>query len=95
MKYRNACMPLLVACVSLSSGPVAAFAAGGVITFHGSVVQPASAPMAAQIPSQPDPGTTMTVEPLSQAQVRLSSDLLDYFAHYAKPHSKLVSVIYQ
>jgi hypothetical protein len=95
VKYRNACMPLLVACVSLSSGSVAAFTTGGVITFHGSVVQPASAPVAAQIPSQPEPGTAMAVEPLSQARARLSSDLLDYFAHYAKPHSKLVSVTYQ
>ena len=95
MKYRNVFMPLLVACVSFSPRPAAAFSTGGVITFHGSVVQPTSVPGAAQIPSQPEPGTAMAVEPLSQARARLSSDLLDYFARYAKPHSKLVSVIYQ
>lgn len=95
MRYRNVCVPLLVACVFSSAEPASAFGARGVITFSGSVVQPTSVPVAAQIPSQLDPGTAITVESLTQARARLSSDLLDYFAQYAKPHTKLVNVVYQ
>jgi hypothetical protein len=93
VKYRNLCVPLLVACVFSSTGQ--ATTAGGVISFHGSVMRPTSVPVAAQVPSEADPGTATTVESLIQARTWLSSDLLDYFAQYAKPHAKFVSVAYQ
>ncbi|GGA17895.1 hypothetical protein [Dyella nitratireducens] len=102
MKYLKAGVPLLVACVLSSVGYAASTAphttrsgANGVITFVGSITQPTSVPVAAAVPAQADPSTTTTVEPLAQAQPRLASDLLDYYAQYAKPGAKLVSVAYQ
>lgn len=47
------------------------------------------------MPTQADPSTKTTVEFISEAQPRLASDLLDYYAQYAKPGAKLVSVDYQ
>lgn len=67
----------------------------GVITFVGSITQPTSASVSVVTPAHGDPSTKTTIEPLSVAQPRLSSDLLDYFAQYAKPGAKLVSVAYQ
>jgi hypothetical protein len=102
VKYHNICMPLLVACLlssttQASSTPAHATrsGSGGVITFTGSIVRPTSVPVMAATPAQADPSTNTTVEPLSQAQPRLASDLLDYYAQYAKPSAKLVSVSYQ
>ena len=45
--------------------------------------------------TQTDPATKTTVEFISEAQSRLASDLLDYYAQYATPGAKLVSVDYQ
>lgn len=102
MKYHKLCMPLLVACLlpstaQASSTPVSATGYGsrGVITFIGSITQPTSASVTAAMSPHADPATKTTVEPLSSAQPRLTSDLLDYFAQYAKPSAKLVSVAYQ
>jgi hypothetical protein len=94
-------MPLLVACL-LSSATQASSPAhaarsgsGGVITFIGSITQPTSVPTLAAASTQADPSTKTTVEFLSDAQPRLASDLLDYYAQYAKPGTKLISVDYQ
>jgi len=46
-------------------------------------------------PTQDDPSAKTTVEALSHAQPRLASELLDYYAQYAKPGAKLVSMVYQ
>jgi len=68
---------------------------GGVITFVGSITQPTSVPVLGAVLTQTDPATKTTVEFISEAQPRLASDLLDYYAQYAKPGAKLVSVDYQ
>lgn len=95
MKYRNLCVPLLVACALSSTVQATTSSASGVISFHGSVMRSTSIPVAVEVPSQGDPGTATTVEPLSQMRAKLSSDLLDYFAQYAKPNTQVVSVAYQ
>lgn len=94
MKHRNLYAPLLVACALSSAAQATSFSASGVISFHGSVMRPTSIPVAAEVPSQDDPGTATTVESLSLMRARLSSDLLDYFSQYAKPNTKVVSVVY-
>jgi hypothetical protein len=95
-------MPLLVACLLSSTtqaSSTSAYAArsggGGVITFTGSITQRTSVPVMTAVPAQVDPSTKTTVEFVSEAQPRLASDLLDYYAQYAKPGAKLVSVDYQ
>ena len=95
MKHRNLYALLLLASAFSSPGQATMSSAGGVITFSGSVTQPTSVPVAAEAFSQRDPGTATTVESLPQMRARLSSDLLDYFAQYAKPNTKVVSVVYQ
>lgn len=96
MKYHKVCVPLIAACVFLSLESANASGSQGMISFHGSVTQPTAVPViTAGIPTYTDPGTAVRMEPLTQARARLSSDLLDYFAQYAKPHAKLVSVAYQ
>lgn len=102
MKHHNPYVPLLVACLLSSTTPASSTAAhatryggGGVITFVGRITQPTSVPATTAVSAQADPSTTTTIEPLAQAQPRLASDLLDYYAQYAKPGAKLVSVAYQ
>ncbi|WP_284323029.1 hypothetical protein [Dyella acidisoli] len=95
MKLRNLCVPLLVACALSSAVQATTFSASGVISFHGSVSRSTSIPVATEVLSPIDLATTRTIESLAQSRARLSSDLLDYFAQYAKPDSKVVSVVYQ
>ena len=102
MKHYNLYMPLLVACLSSSAAHASSTAlhatrsgTGGVITFTGSITQPTSAPSMTASPALDDAAAKTTVEPLSYAQPRLASELLDYYAQYARPGAKLVSVVYQ
>ena len=95
MKHRNLCVPLLVACALSSTAQATTFSASGVISFHGSVSRPTSMSVVTEVLSPTDSATARTIESLAQARARLSSDLLDYFAQYAKPNTKVVSVAYQ
>jgi hypothetical protein len=95
VNYRNSCVPLLVACALSSAVQATPFSAGGVISFHGSITQPTSVPVAADVSTPGYAGMATTVESLSRMRARLSSDLLDYFAQYAKPDTKVVCVVYQ
>jgi len=102
LKHYKLYMPLLVACLSSSAACASSTAmhanisgTGGVITFIGSITQPTSVPSMTASPTLDDPSTKTTVEPLSHAQPLLASELLDYYAQYAKPGAKLVSVVYQ
>lgn len=95
MKHRYVYLPLLLACVFSSNGHATKPVSGGTIYFHGAIVQPTIMPSVTRVPSQNDPATTVTVYSLVQARLRFSSDLLDYYAEYAKPNAKLVSTAYQ
>lgn len=102
MKHYSLYVPLLVACFSSSATHASStamhatkYAAGGVITFTGSITQSTSVPSMTASPMLDDLSAKTTVEALSHAQLRLASELLDYYAQYAKPGAKLVSVIYQ
>jgi len=102
VKHYNLYVPLLVACLSSSAAHASSTAVhatrsatGGVITFTGSITQPTSVPSMTASPTQDDPSAKTTVEALSHAQPRLASELLDYYAQYAKPGAKLVSMVYQ
>jgi len=95
VKHRYVYVPLLLACVFSSNGHATKPMSGGTIHFHGAIVQPTIAPSVARLPLQNDPATTVTVDSLTQARLLFSSDLLDYYAEYAKPDAKLVSTAYQ
>ena len=95
MKHRHLCVPLVVAFALSSTALATTFSASGVIRFHGSVSRPTSIPVATEVLSPTDLEAARTIESLAQSRARLSSDLLDYFAQYAKPDSKVVSVVYQ
>ena len=95
MKHRHMYVPLLLACAFSSNELAAKSVSGGTIHFHGAIVQPTSVPTVARMSLQSDPATSVTVDSLIQARIRLSSDLLDYYAQYAKPDAKLISETYQ
>jgi len=68
---------------------------GGTITFAGSVRQNTVVVSPNGTSDHPDIIATIKILPVSKARTMLSSDVLDYFATYAKPDAKLVSSTYQ
>lgn len=95
MKHRNLFVPLILAGVFSASIQSAPFKASGMIHFTGAVVAPTSVPIATRMPLHADPGQSVTIEPLAQTRTRLASELLDYYAQYARPQSQLVTTAYQ
>lgn len=95
MKQRNLFVPFILA--GVFSAPIQAtpFTSGGTIRFTGAIVASTAVPAAARMPLQAQPDQAVTIEPLMQARMRLSSELLEYFAQYAKPQTTLVSTVYQ
>jgi hypothetical protein len=93
---RRLCLPSLIALVAASAthaSPVSS--SGGTITFHGAVQRFTMAPSENKRGDYPDLGMTTNTLPISKARTVLSSDVLDYFASYAKPDAKLVSTTYR
>lgn len=95
MKHRSLFVPFILVGVFSSSVQATPFTATGVIRFSGAVVAPTRVPAVTQLPLHADPDQSVTIEPLAQARRRLASELLDYYAQYAKPQSQLVSTVYQ
>jgi hypothetical protein len=92
MKTRNVSLTLLALACSATS--IHASTASGVIRFTGMVFEPASAALTVDSHNQAALEQSQHIYPLSQAQVMLSSDVLNYFATYAAKNAKLVSVTY-
>ncbi|RDS86484.1 hypothetical protein [Dyella psychrodurans] len=69
--------------------------ASGVIQFTGLVYQPASAPMVFHASGSQERTWIVQTYPLSEAMNKLHSDVLDYFATYARRNSTVVSATYE
>lgn len=95
MKHRSLFVPFILAGIFFAPIHAAPFKASGTIRFTGAIVAPTAVPVITGMPLQTDFALTTTVEPLMQARMQISSELLDYFAQYAKPQTTLVSTVYQ
>ena len=68
---------------------------GGTITFHGAIIRSTDAPSATAINAPSNLVESVSNQLLGQARTSLSSDVLDFFATYAPPDAKLISVAYK
>jgi hypothetical protein len=70
-------------------------ASEGTITFHGVVTRSTSRPSPTGTYDPTSLADTTTVLSLNNARTTLSSDVLDFFATYARHDAKFVSVTYK
>jgi hypothetical protein len=92
---RRLCLSSLLALVAATGTHASTASTGGTMTFHGAVQRFTKAASGKKRGDYPDLGITTNTLPLSKARTHFSSDVLDYFAGYAKPDAKLVSTTYR
>jgi hypothetical protein len=86
---------LLLAAPLLVSGVHAAPSTSkGTITFYGVITRNTFTPSSNFAPDTAGVATMTMVLPLNSARAMFSSDVLDYFATYARPDTKVISVTY-
>jgi hypothetical protein len=87
---------LLLALPVLAAGAHAADSiSGGTITFRGAVTRDTSSSARNGTYDPKNLVASTTVLPLDQAQAMLSSEVLNYFASYAKPATPLINITYK
>jgi hypothetical protein len=86
---------LLVAPLLTSGVHAATLTSMGTITFHGTLTRDTSPSSSDGTDNQTSLVITTTILPLANARTIFSSDVLDFFASYAKPGARLISVTYK
>ncbi|GLQ97517.1 hypothetical protein [Dyella mobilis] len=94
MKIRNV-LATATLCLLCMADVQASTTSGGIITFRGGIVQMASASSPATPHNHAELAQTSQAYALRDAQRKLSSDVLDYFATYAPKNAQLISVTYR
>jgi hypothetical protein len=92
---KRICLLALLALLTTTGTHASTVSTGGTVTFHGSIQRSTMSLPQNRHSDNPNLGITTSALPLSKARTLLSSDVLDYFASYAKPDAKLVSSTYR
>jgi hypothetical protein len=88
-------LPFVVASLWVSGAHAAHPIITGIITFHGTVTRETLIPSLNETSDLASLAATTTVLSLSSARKKLSSEVLDFFAGYAKPDARFISVTYK
>jgi hypothetical protein len=91
---RRLCSASLLVLLSAVGAHASTVSSVGTITFHGAIRQYTMPLSESRMGDHPALGATTSIVSVSKARTVLSSDLLDYFASYAKPEAKLVTTAY-